>query len=53
MEIGNLDLGVLTGDKTLKHEFVLQNKELLKIGIVMFIAIFISTLAANLITKRW
>ena len=47
----NLDLGVLSGDATLKHELVLNNAELIKIGLVIFVAFFVSTFLANLITK--
>jgi hypothetical protein len=50
--LGELDLGVITGDKTLKHEFVLSNTDLLKVGVVIFIAFFISTLLGNLLVRK-
>lgn len=51
-QLGDFDLGVISGDKALKHEFVLNNTDLIKIGAVIFVAFFVSTLLANLITRK-
>jgi hypothetical protein len=42
-------LGVATGDKSIKIEPVLKNEQLFTIGVVFFIAFFVSTFLGNLI----
>lgn len=49
--MNNLDLGVITGDKTLKVEAVISNKDLLRVGAVIFVAFFISGMLANIVTR--
>lgn len=48
----NLDLGVITGEKSLKIEAKVTDDDLLKIGAVLFVALFFSVLFANLITRK-
>jgi len=50
--MGDLDLGILTGDNSLKVEAVISNEQLLRVGGVVFVALFMSVLLANIITKK-
>lgn len=50
--LDNLDLGVITGDKSLKVEAVITNEQLTKVGIVVFIAFFVSGLLSAIIAKK-
>ena len=45
------NLGVISGDKPLKIEAKITDIDLLKIGIVIFIAFFLSGLLANIISR--
>ena len=49
--LNDFDLGVISGDKTLKVEAVISNKDLLRIAVVIFVAFFLSGMLANVVAK--
>ena len=50
--LDQFNLGTLSGDKPFQIEAKISNADLMKVGIVIFIAFFLSTFLANLIIKK-